>query len=95
MKTYRLHLSHGLSAEKYDKFVERLGFLGRYVTPVRGGGRNLVVALDVLTDHADAAQHLADNRIWSPKRRLEGQKPVRVRVARIEEVSAGATTATR
>jgi hypothetical protein len=95
VKTFRLHLSHGLSAEKYEKLVERLGFLGRYVSPVKSGGRSLVVALDVLTDHADAAQHLADNRIWSPKRKLQGERPVRVRVERIEELAVIPTMATR
>ena len=86
MKKYRLHLAHGLSADKYERLVDRLGFLGRYVSPVKGGGRNLVVALDVETNHLEAAEHFAANRVWMPKRRLQGQRPVRARVERIEEV---------
>jgi hypothetical protein len=58
---------------------------------VKGGGRGLVVALDVATDYAEAALHLADNRIWSPKRRLPEPKAVRARVERIEEVGRPAT----
>ena len=86
MKTFRLHLRHGLSAGKYEKLVERLGFLGRYVSPVKGGGRNLVVAIDVKTDYRQAAEHFAYNRVWMPGRRL-GHGAVRAQVESIEELA--------
>ena len=86
MKTFRLHLRHGLSGEQYERLVARFGACRKLVSPVKGGGRNLVVALDVHTDHLDAAEHFAANRVWSHKSRLQSRRSVRVHVARIEEV---------
>ena len=91
MRTFRLHLAHGLSNEKYERLTSRLGICRKAMTPVRGGGRNLVVAIDVRTGTRDAAEYFAANRIWMHKNRLEGRKPVRVHVARIEDVTDSVT----
>lgn len=89
MKAFRLHLKHGLSAEKYERLAARLGISRKAMTPVRGGGRNLVVAIDLRTGKRETAEFFAEKRIWSPKRRLAGPKPVRVQVVRIDNVTEG------
>ncbi len=94
MRTFRLHLTHGLSNDKYERLTSRLGICRKAMTPVRGGGRNLVVAIDVMTGHREAAEHFAANRVWMHKSRLEGRKPVRVHVARIEDVTPVEAAAT-
>jgi len=91
MKTFRLYLAHGLSNEKYERLTSRLDICRKAMTPVRGGGRNLVIAIDVMTGRREAAEHFAANRIWMHKNRLEGQKPVRVHVTRIEDVTDSVT----
>ena len=61
------------------------------MTPVRGGGRNLIVAIDVVTSRRAAAEHFAERRVWARKREFHGPRPVRVHVARIEDVKPTAT----
>ena len=39
------------------------------------------------TGYREAAEHFAERRIWAKKRELHGPKPVRVHVARIEDVT--------
>ena len=63
------------------------------MTPIRGGGRNLVVAIDVWTGTREAVEFFAERRIWAKKRELHGPKPVRVRVLRIEDVPKSVTPA--
>lgn len=87
MRTFRLHLERGLSGEQYERLAARLGACRKVMTPVRGGGRNLVVAIDVRTRSREAVEYFAEKRIWSPKRRLAGPKPVRVHVVRIDDVT--------
>ena len=87
MRTFRLHLQRGLSGEQYRRLAARLGICRKVMTPVRGGGRNLVVAIDVRTRTREAVDYFAASRIWMHKCRLEGREPVRVHVARIEDVT--------
>jgi hypothetical protein len=93
VRTYRLHLKSGLSAEKYERLTSRLGICRKAMTPVRGGGRSLVVAIDVRTGTRDAVEYFAANRVWMHKSRLEGRKPVRMHVAWIEDVTDSVTPA--
>jgi hypothetical protein len=91
VKTFRLHLKCGLSATQYDRLVARLRSFKKAMSPVKGGGRNLIVAIDVTTGRREAAEHFAERRIWAKKRELHGARPVRVRVLRIEDVTGSVT----
>jgi len=87
VRTFRLHLKHGLSAAQYERLVNRLRAFKKAMTPVKGGGRNLIIAIDVTTGRLEAAQHFAARRVWAKKKELDGPRPVRVRVVRIEDVT--------
>ena len=91
MRTFRLHLKHGLSAAQYERLAARLRLFRKVMAPVKGGGRNLVVAIDLRTGRREAAEHFAARRVWAKKRELCGPRPVRVRVVRIEDVTDSVT----
>jgi len=92
VRTFRLHLKRGLSAAQYDRLVNRLRAFKKAMSPVKGGGRNLIVAIDVTTGRREAAEHFAARRVWAKKRELYGPRPVRARVVRIEDVTDSVTT---
>jgi hypothetical protein len=74
--------------------VARLRAFKKAMVPVKGGGRNLIVAIDVTTGRREAAEHFAERRIWAKKRELQGPRPVRARVVKIEDVTPVEAVAT-
>lgn len=57
------------------------------MSPVKGGGRNLVIAIDLRTGRREAAEHFAERRVWAKKKELHGPAPVRARVVEIKDVT--------
>jgi len=92
VRTFRLHLKRGLSAAQYDRLANRLRAFRKAMAPVTGGGRNLIIAIDVTTRRREAAEHFAERRVWARKKELHGPRPVRGRVVRIEDVTDRMTT---
>ena len=91
MRTFRLHLKHGLSANQYERLAARLRLFRKVMTPVKGGGRKLIVAIDVTTGRREAAEHFVARRVWARKKELHGPRPVRARVVRVDDVTDSVT----
>ena len=78
MPIYRMHLENGISMETFEGIVRRLGSIYRGLKPVRGGGRNLVTAIDIQTRDLNTVQWVAEDRLW------ERGAHDRARVKRVE-----------
>ena len=64
MKTFRIHLKQGLSQANFDLLLRRLGFLYKDIQPVKGGGRSLIIAIDIQTHDMSCAENFAKKRLW-------------------------------
>ncbi len=45
MKTFRIHLKRGISQKNFALLLKRLGFLYKDIRPIKGGGRNFIMAI--------------------------------------------------
>lgn len=82
-RRFRCHLKKGLSAAKFQEIVSRKDYAEGTLQPVHGGGRNLVIAIDVATRSEEAMEMMVDAQfLWGKPREA------RVKITHYEEVEA-------